>query len=186
MNNVFWKTQLPFDPHFKEMLSTANFYDQYRFPMIVRGQRCNVLSSFRNLKRTAAEDELSMYCNNLYDMAIGDFFKRLGVYNHIRYKYYYWWQIYEHDVEEAVHPQHSHYDTDGTVFCFVHFIRTNNEHCFRFAGPYNESDESVKEKDNDIIFFHPLLLHQALRPSNGTRIVIAGNIRITENELSTY
>ena len=186
MNNVFWLKTLPFDQHYKSMLQAPNFYEQYRYPMIIHGERCNITSSYNNHRGTAAENELNEYCINLYNDAMDDFFARLGVLRHIRYKYYYWWQIYNPDVKGSLHPKHSHWTQDGAAFSWVHFIQTNNEHCFRFAGEYNETDVSIKEKGNEIIFFHPLLLHQAVKPTKGTRIIIAGNINITEDELSTY
>jgi len=185
-NPIFWKTKLPFDEHYRNLLNASNFYEQYRMPFIHKGDKCNIISSFGNRKGSAAESELFEYLNTLYSMLVNDFFERLCLKEHVRYTYYYWWQLYEPDTDGSKHPRHSHWANDGTSWSFVHFIQTNNEYCFRFTGPYDEHDILVKETDDDVIFFHPMLLHEALQPTNGNRIVVAGNIRIDDHDLERY
>lgn len=145
------------------------------------GEAYQIASSFPGLKGGEEESNLIAYCNSLYGPVVEDLFKRLSLYENIVYQYYFWWQIYESQSGKSMHGSHNHFADDGVVFSFVHFIKTNNEPRFAFCGADGEAASGINEKDGDLIFFHPLLMHQALTPTAGNRAVIAGNVKISNH-----
>ena len=111
--------------------------------------------------------------SNNYNKILEDALSNVGIYQHVRYDYSYWAQLY---LDGGSHGIHNH--TPNFEISFAHFIKAPNESLFRFTNTIGDY-YVPKQKEGDIIFFPSWVWHEVIaNESNTERLVVAGNIHI--------
>lgn len=183
INKIYYRENVTFDSEVLDIMTNKDFYYAYKRSMDVYGEPTTSFSFFQNEKKTPLEELIIKYTRPFYDKQIEKFMKRANLYHNGTYSYYFWWQVYDPEVENSRHPAHDHYRCgENNEISFVHFLKTNGDKCFRFISDNKNGYEYVDEEDNDLIFFPSWVIHDVVQPESGVRAVIAGNISITSHE----
>ena len=91
------------------------------------------------------------------------------------FNYETWMQLYtEHS---QTFESHDHF-SGNELLSWVHFIKIGEDKCFHFISADGKK-MYPKQEEGDIIVFPPWIYHAADPPSEGERVIIAGNISAT-------
>ena len=111
--------------------------------------------------------------NSFYSEIFSRIMKYFLLYNNTKYKFSFWYQIYDKD--DSGHLIHDHF-LGPEIFSWVHFISLPQSNCFHFKNGIENN--FINEKENDFIIFPSWAHHAVNPPSSGKRIVCAGNVSL--------
>jgi len=180
LNLMLYRDTVPFEDSMRNILCDPQFYQAYTTGQYTLSDKKGFYTSYNNYKYSDAEKYLIQYVNWYIGNAINKYMKLANLRNSTQYTYNMWWQVYNNLTEGF--DDHSHFDREGTVLSYVHFVNTDNDNpCFHFVKEDN-SNMYINEKQEDFIIFNSWTRHRVDAPkSTKTRAVIAGNIRFVNH-----
>ncbi len=127
------------------------------------------------------DDDLSDFFTDFYDQVGAQIMKKIGLYSRTKFETTYWSQIYSKCMNHSSH-NHCSFECEESIISWVHFINVPEQKCFKFTDNDGNVFYPPEQRNGDIIYF-PSWAYHAVDPNetNDIRVVIAGNITVTDS-----
>jgi hypothetical protein len=119
------------------------------------------------------------FLENFYLPVIQGTLQDYGLIGRCKCEANFWIQMY--NSETKGHDVHDHFG-GSQIISWVHFVSAPEEKCFYFVDSFGNKNYPENQSSGDFIFFPPWRSHgvDAVKSKNFDRIIIAGNVHLTE------
>ena len=138
------------------------------------------------------DDCLSSFFTKYYNEMGTQIMKNVGLYSTTKFEVSYWSQIYSKCMSHDYH-KHTSFGLYGeeelsAILSWVHFVKVPEQKCFKFTDEKGENSFYPDEQNSGDIIYFPSWAYHGVDPNrtNDLRVVIAGNITVTENDDDDY